>query len=229
MNNEKRQNFVNVFKHYFRKEEALLIPNILCYLRILLVIAFFIVSITPITIFNNHYANIYIAAAIIALAAYTDFIDGFIARTYNMKSNLGKLLDPVADKLLQLAVAISLCISLREYPSISLMLCIFFLKELTLFLEDVFLALNKRAIDGANWYGKVSTFIFYIILVTLLLLQTTVRNYDTRTAHYIIDSLSTVAILFLVMAWIFYIVDFFYLMKNKENVKIDNKKEISND
>ena len=141
---QKKSFFIGVFKQYFRKEEALLIPNILCYFRLLLVVVFIILYLTDFTCCGNEYANVYFAAAVMMVAAYTDFIDGFIARTFNMKSNLGKALDPIADKLLQAAIAFSLCFRMKDLPSVILMFVVFALKEITLIFQDVYLATRNK-------------------------------------------------------------------------------------
>ena len=68
----------------------------------------------------------FLAGAILALSCLTDLIDGQIARHFNMVSNVGKILDPVADKFTQLALTI--CLSLR-YPVLRSVLLLFLLKE----------------------------------------------------------------------------------------------------
>jgi cardiolipin synthase len=67
------------------------LPNVLTLLRIL-AIPFFAIS-----LWYGHHGK---ACAIFAAAGFTDLLDGYIARTFNMKSDLGAILDPMADKLL---------------------------------------------------------------------------------------------------------------------------------
>jgi cardiolipin synthase len=90
--------FKAVLKKYFRKEDVLLVPNILCYFRIILVVIFLVVYLLPENILPNPLGTTYIAIAILVTAAYTDFVVGFIARRFNQISNPGKVLDPIADK-----------------------------------------------------------------------------------------------------------------------------------
>ncbi len=78
-------------------KDALNLPNILTYIRIALVPVF-------VTLF--YAVNIYVALAIFVVACVTDVIDGFVARKFNMITNLGKVLDPFADKLLKLSTLI---------------------------------------------------------------------------------------------------------------------------
>lgn len=206
-----KRNFIAVFKKYFRKEEAFLLPNILCYFRILLVGVFLAVYLSNFTLANNPNANVYFATAIMILASYTDFIDGYIARTFHLQSNLGKVLDPIADKLLQLAIALALAIRFRMFASLWLMFAIFVLKEGTLMLQDIYLANHNKSFGGARWYGKLSTFLFYLVTGSLLFFGPSIIRIfpidDVQGfyyAHLIIDSLCTFAILFLLLAWILY-------------------------
>ena len=224
--NTGKSNFKIVFKKYFNAKDALLIPNILCYFRIILIFVFFALYLTPFTLLGNKYANVYFSAAVMMIAAYTDFIDGFIARTFNMKSNLGKVLDPIADKFLQLAIALALCISLREFPSIIVMLAVFICKESTLIVQDFVLARKNKAFGGAKWYGKVSTFIFYLVLGTMLIMGPTINtNLSLYNAHLVIDTLTTTAIGFLLLAWILYSVDVHRIIKHGPDEVVVEKEE----
>ncbi len=230
--NTEKKNFKQVFKKYFNKKEALLLPNILCYFRILLVIAFLVVYLVDFTVAYNPNANVYFATAIMVVAAYTDFVDGYIARTFDMKSNLGKVLDPIADKLLQLAIALALVIRFYMFYSLDLMFIIFVLKEATLMLQDVRLAKKKKSIDGAKWYGKVSSFLFYVICGVILFFGPIIlRTYplDTESgfyyAHIIIDSLCSLVLFFLLLAWLFYTIYVEKLLRSKQEIVINTKKE----
>lgn len=202
----KKENFKAVFKKYFRKEEAWYIPNILCYFRILLVVIFMIFYLTPFTVLGNDHAGLYFATATMVIASYTDFIDGFIARTFNQTSNLGKVIDPIADKLLQLAASIALCITLREYPAVFLMFAVFLGKEGTLILQDIFLARRNKSFDHAKWYGKISSFFFYLVLGSLLVSTPFIFDAfpDPFYRHVIIDALCAFATFFLALAWVLY-------------------------
>lgn len=82
------------------------IPNWLCFLRIALIPVFSVLFIK----------EQYIAAFILMIiAAVTDLIDGKIARKFNMISNLGKILDPIADKLSQIAIVIILIVKFWSF------------------------------------------------------------------------------------------------------------------
>ena len=87
-----------MFKRY--KGQFLTIPNILGYIRIFLMLIFVIVY------FNA--GNYHFAAVIFLISGLTDFLDGKIARHFHMETEFGEILDPVADKLTQGAVVLSL-------------------------------------------------------------------------------------------------------------------------
>ena len=228
---EKKKNFIAVLKKYFRKEDLFLLPNMLCYLRILLIPAILCCYLLPITIGNCDKAGIYLSVGELMIAAYSDFLDGYIARTYDMKSNLGKVLDPIADKLLQFAIGLAILIKLHSYPSVYLLFGVFIGKELTLVFEDIFLAQHNRSYGQARWYGKVSTFIFYLVAAVLLLGGPFfLDSLSQHQCHFVIDSLCTTSAAFLLLAWILYLILYFKLIRKGENEvsaeEIANHREI---
>ena len=90
-------------KFKFEIKDLFKLPNILCYLRILMVPLFLHVYFTAET---PH--DYYLATLIVLASGITDFLDGQIARRCNMITDLGKVIDPVADKLMQLAMLVAL-------------------------------------------------------------------------------------------------------------------------
>ena len=236
---KKDNNFKGILKKYFKKEELFLLPNILCYLRVLLVIGFMVFYLLPadkFVIFDNNKANIYVATAFMVTSAYTDFLDGFIARKFNLTSNLGKAIDPIADKVSQFFIALSLAIRYfwyGVYESVWLLLFVFFAKEMWLMVADIILARHNKSYAGARWYGKVATFITYISLGTILLAGPYVIDAfppDTKDgffySHVIIDSVSTLATFFLLMAAIGYTIEFFKILyKSKEEIAPEEKED----
>ena len=90
------------------KKEILTIPNLLSVFRLALIPVY-------ITIYLNAVepCDYYLAAGILALSCMTDMIDGYIARRFNMISNMGKFLDPIADKMTQFTLIV--CLAFR-YP-----------------------------------------------------------------------------------------------------------------
>ncbi len=137
------------------------IPNVLCYIRILLVPVFLHTYFTAQT--QNDY---YLAAGIILICSATDLLDGYIARNFNMITDLGRLLDPIADKLMQLSILFALTVTVKY---MFLVVAFLVIKELASFILGVtiYRKCNKR-LDGAKWYGKVCTAVLDVILLTLI-------------------------------------------------------------
>ncbi|WP_028274356.1 CDP-alcohol phosphatidyltransferase family protein [Atopococcus tabaci] len=142
------------------KNGWLTIPNLLSIFRILL-IPFFVYSYLTAADQQGYL----LSSLIVVVSGLTDFADGVIARRYGQISEVGKLLDPVADKLTQMAVAFSLVVT-WEYMWI--VVAIFLVKELSLLINDILLLRKNKKMDGAKWYGKVSTMVFYGSMVLLV-------------------------------------------------------------
>ena len=140
------------------------IPNLLSALRIVMV---------PImaVLFVNGYPVW--AVFVLFLSGLSDFFDGKIARRFNQISPLGKILDPLADKLTQITVAVLLYIffhraSLPELKAFSWVFLLFVGKELFMVLMSiVLLALGLRP-GAAEIYGKVATFVFYGVMLLII-------------------------------------------------------------
>ena len=136
------------------------IPNCLSYLRLIL-IPFFIVTYMGADTVGDYYK----AALIIFISSLTDLADGYIARHFKQITELGKLLDPVADKLSQGAIVFCL---LYRYILIWPMVLLFIIKELSMGINGLVLLRRGRKLDGAKWFGKLSTAVFYICMFLLI-------------------------------------------------------------
>ena len=95
--------------------------------------------------FKNRYL---VAAFVLVISGISDFLDGFIARKFNMVTDFGKFIDPVADKLTQFVVAITLLFS---YPLAWILLIIIILKDLMLAIVGLYLYDYGLKITGASW------------------------------------------------------------------------------
>lgn len=138
------------------------IPNILSIFRMVLIPVFVLLYLN--TGIENHY---WYAAGVIVLSGFTDVADGFIARRFNMCSELGKILDPAADKLTQAAVLICLCFKHSEMVFLAILL---FCKELILLAGAIVLRKKEQVkMPSARWWGKLSTVIIYATVFTVVL------------------------------------------------------------
>lgn len=109
----------------------------------------------------------YISLAIFGIASLTDLIDGHIARKYNQVTDLGKFLDPLADKALVLA-AMSIFCQWDLFPAWALMIVLareFAVSGLRM------IASAKGRVIAAGWSGKVKTVVTMIALCIMLLLR----------------------------------------------------------
>lgn len=108
----------------------------------------------------------FLAAAIIFFAAgLTDMIDGMIARRYNMTTELGKIIDPLADKLMQMCAVVLLAI---EFKQLIWLLVLFCVKEITQMLGGFKMIKDKKEIMPSKWYGKLNTAIIFVFLSLLI-------------------------------------------------------------
>lgn len=130
----------------FTKKEIFNIPNIMGYVRILLIPVFVVLY------FNKLYSWAMVALAVNIM---TDFFDGIVARKFNQITELGKFIDPLADKLTQAAVVVTLAFT---HPLLWPVFVIEFIKENTMLFGGGYIYKKRgRKLDGAKWYGKVGT------------------------------------------------------------------------
>ena len=134
------------------------VPNALTIIRFLLI------PVIVISIFNRDYI---IAFIFFTVSGITDIADGCIARKFNLISNFGKLMDPLADKLTQIATIASL--TLKDIIPIWI-LAIVLLKELIMIAGASFLY-GKDVVVYSKWYGKLATVLFYVAIVFSLLIN----------------------------------------------------------
>lgn len=141
------------------------IPNLLSAFRILLVPAF-IVSYQSLGS-SDRFALW--PVLILAVSGITDLFDGMIARHFNQVSDLGKVLDPIADKLTQVSVLICLAIRFQDRWEFWLLLSIYVLKEGLIMVGGLVMLKGKRQqVPQAKWFGKLATFEFYAAMLLML-------------------------------------------------------------
>ena len=142
----------------FNKSQILTVPNLLSMFRILLL--------API-VWLYSYKQDYTAAIIfLIISGLTDIADGIIARKFNMVSDFGKILDPIADKLTQGTLLI--CLATR-YKSIIYLVAVFTVKELLMIALGYITIKKKDSVNSAKWYGKLNTVIIYSTIVILIM------------------------------------------------------------
>lgn len=132
------------------------VPNMLSLLRIFIIIPFVVYF------FKEQYVS---AGVMLAISGISDMLDGLIARKFNCITRLGKLLDPVADKLTLAAVVICLGVKI---PSLLGIVIILIFKDLSMMIAGGILL--KKGIDppASRWYGKLSTAFFYFSVIVIV-------------------------------------------------------------
>lgn len=158
----------------WKEREFFTIPNFISLLRIILAFVFLYCYKADIGHKNA------VLALIICLSGISDFLDGRIARCFNMVSEWGKLLDPLADKISQLILLLCL---INRYPKAAVILCIFIVKEAAVISLGYIAVRMQGENEGAKWYGKLSTAVFYIVMILLILIS----DINISTARYLLD------------------------------------------
>lgn len=177
------------------------IPNILTIVRLIFV---------PIIILFLSMDNYLLAFITFTISSITDIADGIIARKFNATSDFGKLMDPLADKLAQISVLLTLTIKeIIPFWIISVML----IKELILIIGASFLY-GKKLVVSSKWYGKLTTVILYLAVVSSFAIKAFNLPHFDLYLYY-------VAIILAIFSLISYI-RYFYgqgYLPNKEELK----------
>lgn len=134
------------------------IPNILTVIRFLLI---------PFIIFFALKNNYIMAIVFFTISGITDIADGYIARKFNLITDFGKLIDPLADKATQIAMLTTLVF--KNIISFWI-LAIVLIKEILMISGASFLY-GKELVVSSRWYGKLATVLFYSAIVVSLLLK----------------------------------------------------------
>ncbi len=139
------------------------LPNKLTLLRVALIPFFVLFLLAGITKFS-----VLIALLIFAAASFTDLLDGKIARKYNLITDFGKFLDPLADKALVMAALVGFC-SLGWCSSVPVMIILF--REFMVSALRLVVKSGEGVVVPAGWFGKIKTAFTMLAIIAILLLQ----------------------------------------------------------
>lgn len=184
--------------HYCWKKDIFTVPNLLSFLRLVLIPVYIRLYLNA-TTEKDHL----LAAAVLGISCLSDAADGFIARKYNMTSRLGQLLDPLADKMTQLALTI--CLAFR-YAAWIPVLVLIVVKESFQLIAAINSYRQGKILPGAMLAGKISTAVLFISLIILVILP--------HPPIWLLTSVGIINILFLTDSFITYI--FAYYGKNNK-------------
>ncbi|MBQ6894822.1 MAG: CDP-alcohol phosphatidyltransferase family protein [Clostridia bacterium] len=186
-------------------KEIFTVPNILVYIRVLLIPVF-----VYIYIHADCDKDYYMALAVMVVAFLTDFFDGKIARRFNLVTDLGKVLDPIADKLYQFSVALCL---MFEFPKMLLIAVLLFVKEMIMGLMGLILLNKGGKVFGAKWYGKICTGVVDLSMVFLFF---TPLLFDGNVPEALCDFLVYLCAVFLIITSFLYTRYFYLRIKEAE-------------
>lgn len=201
--------------YYFENWKT--VPNLISFIRILLIPVFAVLFYNGQTIAS---------VIILTLSGFSDLVDGKIARKFNMVSNLGKILDPVADKLTVFAIAIILYLKFSNalnpvLNTFSWVFLLFIIKDLVMmFFAFIMILLGLRPC-AAEIYGKVATTAFYVVMVVIMAVGPEVgafRNFFCLSDN-VTMVLVSIAALMTFIAFFSYLPDVFRKFRSLKNVK----------
>ena len=175
------------------KKDVFTIPNLISMIRLALIPVYIYIYLNA-----TEAKDYYIAGGILVVSCLTDMIDGQIARKFHMTSTLGKLLDPIADKMTQLALIVSLSI---QYPLLRVSLLLLVCKELFQAVAASIMIRRGKALPGAIVQGKICTTVLFISFIVMVLIP--------EMDLWIANTIATIDAIFLAYAFISYIFAFF--------------------
>lgn len=192
-----------MFKNW--KKEIFTVPNLLSLFRIVLIPVYVWVFLNA-----KDTSDYYLAAGILAVSCLTDMIDGKIARHFNMISNVGKILDPLADKLTQFTLMVCL---LSRYKILWMIVPLFVVKEIFQLVAGGISFRKGRMLKGAQMTGKICTTILFLSLILLVMFPEI-----SRTAVTVI---TVIDLIFIVIAFADYI--HVYCKKDSKFIDLDKQ------
>lgn len=191
-------------KWSFKPSDIVTIPNLLSYLRLILIAPFMYFFI------NENY----IAAAIcVGVSGLTDCFDGLLARKLNQVTSLGKILDPLADKFTLIAVAVCMLIYI---PALFPLMLVLMVKDFTMMVCGLIILVKKIPLPASRWYGKVATVVFYLSVSIIIFLKA-VYQYESPTLITVLFCITVAVMLFAMLNYSKMFLDLL-----KENKKKDN-------
>ena len=193
----------------FKKEY---IPNYITFFRLLLVPVYILVF------FADYPKTMVYAGVIYIVAGFTDLLDGYLARKNNWVSDIGKLLDPLADKLMSISALI--CLLIKEIIVICIVVIVI-IKEILMICGAAVILKKGKVYVKSSWYGKAATVIIFLLVFTV--------TFFTDISAAAINVMCSFTIAVMMFAFVMYIIE--YCAEIKKNMsaiacgKRNDKKE----
>ena len=180
-------------------DRILTIPNVLSFFRLALI---------PVIIVLYAKNEVWWAFGMLVLSGVTDVVDGWVARTYHMVSNFGKAIDPVADKLTQIAVLLCL-MPMKYWWMVGILIC----KEVSIGILTLIALRRTHSVYSAGWYGKICTLTIYLSMFILMLWR------DANPTFVLIDAI--VCSVLIVLAFALYLVRYTAILRGTREDKTE--------
>ena len=179
------------------KKQIFSIPNLFGYFRILIlpVIAWLYLT-------AEESSDYYVVTGLLVLSSCTDFLDGFIARKFHMVTDIGKVLDPISDKLTQGVLAICL---MSRYSLMIPLVILFIIKETYMGIMGL-IFLRRKTLHGAFWFGKICTAILDISIIVLIIFPTMPMN--------LVNTIISICICFMIFSFGCYIIQYTKMLRD---------------
>lgn len=183
------------------KKDIFTIPNVISMFRIILAAVILWIFYEP-EVENRRYA----LTVVLIISGLTDFLDGKIARRFHMVSELGKILDPIADKITQGVLLICL---LSQYKALRIVFVMFLVKEGYMAIAGMKVLEKTKQNEGAMWYGKVNTAVFYMAILLLIFIP----DMPQMAANLLIMIIG----IFMMLSFVMYAVKYQNIMRKAAN------------
>lgn len=175
------------------KKEIFTIPNLLSLFRLVLIPVYVVIYLNA-----RDNTDYYIAAGILAVSCLTDLIDGKIARHFNMISNFGKILDPVADKATQFTLIV--CLTMK-YPFLMSLVILFVVKESFQLIAGGINLRKGKMLKGALLSGKICTTVLFLSLIFMVMIP--------NLPNKLVNAMATVDFIFMLISFGDYLITYF--------------------
>ena len=207
MSNEKKNEVIS--------KDLMTIPNAISFFRIILITPF-----VALFIVGRYLTKDYTPAIIVlVISGISDFFDGFIARRFHQESELGKVLDPLADKLTLIAVGICMiCIE----PYVLPLMIVMVVKDILMIIGGTIIINQGIIPPKSSWYGKISTFMFYVSVV--LVVAMAIFDFRNETLSFTVLGVTAGMMIF---SLVNYAIIFFRIQKQQKEKKQNKEAAIS--
>ncbi len=193
------------------------IPNYISLFRILLIPIYALLFFDVFSLFTLK--PLVSAGVVFILAGASDAVDGFLARKNNWITDVGKLLDPLADKLLELMV--SICLAIHFGGPFAILAVIIIVKEILMILGAYLIMSKSKVYVSSVWCGKLATIVWYLLLCVVHFFPNTTE--ENLLFCYL---LCIVLILVMLMAFVIYVFNYANQIQTTKEAILHDKKNL---